>query len=285
MIYKLKNTDYKDLLPSRFSCSHKGTFGTLGAVVGSTSYQGAATLSTKAALYGGVGLVCSFIPDSIYIPYASKINGAVIEPMKSENGMINDASLLKRIKARRCTAILFGCGIGISNGSTQALSQVLSTDLPVIVDADGITALSENIYLLEREPATILTPHLGEFSRLISHSVDEIKSDLIYYATQFVERHNCILVLKSDSTIIATPDKVFAITAPTSSLSKGGSGDVLAGLIASFVAQGISPVDASVCAVTLHNRSGHIASEHFGEYSTQPDDLIDIIHKLLSFKD
>lgn len=282
---ELTNTAYKELLPSRTEFSHKGTFGTLGAVVGSSCYQGAAALSTKAALYSGVGIVCSFIPDSIYIPYASKINGAVIESMESEDGIINDISLLKRVKARRCSAVLCGCGIGVSNGASRALSQVMSLNLPVVVDADGITALSQNIHLLERDYPTVLTPHLGEFSRLISKPVEDIKNNLIQYSTQFANTYKCILILKSDTTVIATPDKVFSLTAPTSALSKGGSGDVLAGLVASFVAQGISPVDAAISAVTLHNRSGHIAAKRFGEYSTQPDDLVDVIHELLSFKD
>lgn len=276
------STSYKTILPVRDSNSHKGSFGTLAAVTGSMCYQGASVLSTKSALYSGVGIVCSFIPKDIYIPFASKINGAVIEPMDCRNGIIDDSNLCSRIRARKCTAVLCGSGLGISNGSLKAVSDVLSLDLPVVLDGDALSIVSENLFPLKRKATTILTPHLGEFSRLVSKSIDEICADKITLVQNFAKENDCIVVLKSFETVVASPDRCFVINEPTSALSKGGSGDVLAGIMSSFLAQGIPAFDAAVSAVSVHNRCGHIVKEKFGEYSAQPDDYINALHSLLN---
>ncbi len=279
--YEFSNTAYKSLLPKRSDNSHKGVFGTLGAVVGSRCYQGAATLSVKSALYSGVGIVCAFIPEDIYIPFASKINGAVIEPLSSTDGKINDLSLITKVRSRNCTAILCGSGLGISRSTARTLSSVMMSKLPVVIDGDGITMLAEDLSLLDRNEPTVLTPHISEFSRLCKLKVSEILQNRLEIVADFAKTHNCIVVLKDSVTVIASPDRLLTLSNPTSALSKGGSGDVLAGILSSFLAQGISPLDAAVSAVSLHNACGHSAKEKYGEYSAQPDDFICELRKLL----
>lgn len=278
----LSGDEYRSLLPKRPEASHKGTFGVAGIVAGSVCYQGAACLASKAALMSGAGVVCAFIPGDIYIPFASKIYGAVTEPLASENGGISDDTLCEKILKRKCTALLCGSGLGLTDGAKTAVKDVARLNLPIIFDGDGITALSENKELLSRKGTTFITSHIGEFSRLCGKSIDEIKKDRYNLASDFSKTHDCIVILKDSETVIALPSgKLYSLDNPTSALSKGGSGDVLAGMLCSFAAQGIDAETASVCAVTLHNACGHDCKKRYGEYSVLAEDIADSIRRVL----
>jgi len=276
---KLNGFEFKTLLPKRACDSHKGTFGTAAIVAGSLCYQGAAALATRAALLSGAGIVCAFIPDCIYDAFAAKTFGAVIQPLDSKNGIICDNSLTQKILSRRVNAVLCGSGIGIGAGAKNAVEQVSKLDLPVVFDADALLVIAEDKTLLNRNFPTILTPHLGEFSKLINETVDNIKRDRYNLALNFSKKYNCTLVLKDYETVIATPDESYSLCNPTSALSKGGSGDVLAGIICSLVAQGMTAKNASVCAVTIHNRCGHLAAQIYGERAVLAEDIAEQLRK------
>ncbi len=277
----LKGDEYNNLLPIRADNTHKGDFGTLAIVAGSLCYQGAAYFATKAALHSGVGIAVSFIPDSIYNAFACKINGAVIEPLKAVGGSICDDDLAERILHRRANAVLCGCGLGFNDNALKTVTDVLSLPLPAVIDGDGISALSLNLSLLKREYPTVLTPHMGEFSRLCGMPIESIKAEREQILRDFCVRYNCFTVLKDSITEICTPTgELYSLSRPCSALSKGGSGDVLAGMLSSFVAQGMPPLDSAITAVTLHNTCGHMAAEQFGVRGCQPDDYISMLRTL-----
>lgn len=279
---ELKGNEYKKILSFRSDNSHKGTFGTLAVVGGCRSYQGAPYFATSAALRTGVGIVSAFIPDEIVSAFSSKLSGPVIESLDSSGGFINDVTLKDRITARRANAIVLGCGLGISDCLRKTVSDVLSLDIPVVIDGDAISAVSSDLSLLNRPSATVLTPHLGELSRLLSLSIDEIVKDKVNLVSNFSVKAKCFTVSKDSETVICDPDgNVFILNRPCSALSKGGSGDVLAGMIGSFLAQGICVLDSIVAGVTLHNACGIASAKKYGARYSQPDDYILMLQKVI----
>ena len=274
--------EYKTILSNRTDISHKGTFGRAGLICGSTYYQGAAYYTNLAALRTGVGIVVSFIPDTIYNTFTSKINASILEPLTSREGFIYDSQLTNKVLARKCSAILCGSGLGIAKGSMSATLGMVQLEVPAVFDGDAFSHLSEYQYLLRRDAPTILTPHMGEFSRLTDVSVEELSEQKETIVSQFSKHYNCVVVLKDSTTLISDENgEVYSFSKPTSALSKGGSGDVLAGMTVSFLAQGYSTLDSAKAAVTLHNTCGHACSEKYGVFYTQPDDLIEAIPSLL----
>ncbi len=279
-LFELKNSDYKSLIHKRDDSLHKGAFGRAGLVVGCTAYRGAAVLAVKAALSCGAGIVSAFIPDTIYGSFACECISAVINSMKSKNGGIDDKSLLQKIEG--CTAVLCGSGLGLTDGAVNAVKAVASTDLNVIFDGDAITVISNDLSLLKRSGNTVITPHMGEFARLCGKSIEEIKKQRITLAMQFAIQNRCVLVLKDSVSVVALPDgRAFILSNPTSALSKGGSGDVLAGMICSFIAQGYSSAAAAIIAVCLHNACGHLACRKMSSFCALPEDFIRMLPLLL----
>lgn len=279
-LFELKNTDYKTLVQKRDDSLHKGAFGRAGLIVGSACYRGAAVLAVKAALCCGAGIVSAFIPDSIYGAFSSECISAVINPLKSKNGGIDDKTLLQKLDG--CTALLCGSGLGLSDGAGAAVKAALQTDLPAVFDGDALTVIAQDLSLLKRSGHTVITPHMGEFSRLCKKSIEEIRAHRISLAMQFASDYRCVVVLKDSISVIAMPDgRAFILSNPTSALSKGGSGDVLAGMLCSFMAQGYNPAAAAVIAVSLHNACGHLACEKLSSFCALPEDFIKMLPQLL----
>ena len=273
-------------LPKRPDDAHKGTMGTLCSITGSCGFSGAAILSARAALRTGVGLHYQVIPESIYPIFASSVYESVCVPVRgSAHGTVAPTDLdAIRNTLRRATAVLIGCGMGNTSATFEVLSEVMKTaSVPVVIDADGINALSMHINILTRmintSPApVILTPHVKEFSRITLCPVSEILADPVRVARAFCEKHpGAVLVLKSHRTIVAQDDTMYLNTAGNSGMAKGGSGDVLAGIIASLAAQGASPPDAAAAGVHIHALAGDIAAERFGKTAMLPSDIIDCL--------
>lgn len=269
----------KKVLPVRASNSHKGTYGTLLSVCGSRGMAGAAMMSGCAALRSGAGLVKMAIPQSIY----PMISGALWEPVfailpENEKGTLSaecKAELLSMLSA--ASACLIGCGLGC-NADTEKLVYSLLTQakIPLIIDADGINALLVNIDSMKTARApVILTPHPGEMARLLGVSTAQIQSDRFYCAKSFAMEYHVTLVLKGANTLIAMPDgTVFVNRTGNPGMARGGSGDVLAGMIASFVAQGIAPGDAAVAGAYLHGLAGDRCAAKYSKMGMLPTDLI-----------
>ena len=278
-IFEIDNDTIKNKLPKRDNLGHKGSFGTLSIIAGSKSYQGAACMCTMSALKSGVGIVNTIVPNCIYNSITSKINSAVIDSFKDDSLMFLSSeinNITDTIKKRKATAVLIGCGLAIGQGTAEIVNTLLSLDLPIILDADALTLVSENLKSIKmRKYATVLTPHIGEFARMSKLSIDEIKNNRISIAHEFAKEYNLTLVLKDSVTVVADANLGVAILSnPCSALAKGGSGDVLAGLISGFVAQHISVFDSAVLGVFIHNLSGRLAANENSEYCLIPDDII-----------
>ncbi len=265
-------------LPQKCKPLHKGSNGCLFSVVGCRQYQGAATLSTKAALRGGCGIVSAFVPESIYLPLASKLDSAIIHSCpENELGMFSAEFLDKfniEIKNRKPNAILLGCGIGRQDTNQKIVSFILGQKINCVVDGDGLRYLSDTI-LQNRESDTILTPHIAEFAGMLNAEIPTVLNDRFALCKDYAIKNRCVLVLKDSTTIITAPDgKQWVLSAANPGMAKGGSGDVLAGLIASFFAQGFSAIQAALAGVWFHAAAGKRAAELFGEYAMLPGDLI-----------
>ncbi len=269
----------KNRLPERYPEANKGTFGKLLCICGSKNMPGAAFFSVAAAVKCGVGLVEAVIPGCIYEAISKKISEVTFRIVaEDEEGFISDKSINDILKeSEKCSAVLIGCGLGW-NKNTENITYELIRNLkiPMIVDADGINVISENIDILkESKSELVLTPHPKEMSRLIGKDIEEIAIDKAKYAKELSEKYQITTVLKGSKTAIADKEgNIFINTTGNSGMAKGGSGDVLSGMIGSFLAQRLSPIDASMCAVFLHGMSGDECKKKFSSVSMTPTDLI-----------
>ena len=262
--------------PSRHN-SHKGTFGTAVTFCGSYGFAGAAVLAAKGALRSGVGILKAVLCESIYVPFTVSVPEAVCVPVKpNAAGRFNPDNIDIPALLSGCNAVLIGCGMG-NDEDTKKLTKeiILNTNVPTIIDADGINALTCCIDIIKKCKApVILTPHPGEMSRLCGVTAREIESDRVKYARDFAKKYGCILVLKGANTVIAAPDgEITFNTTGNPGMSTGGSGDVLAGITVSLLAQGLEPLAAAKAAVYLHGEAGDKAAKKRGERAMLPTDL------------
>ena len=270
-------------LPRRRPDTHKGDYGRVLIVAGSVGYTGAPALCARAASRTGAGLVYLGVPAGIYTAMAVKLTEEMPFPLAQEkSGRFAKQDVEKLLElARQCDACLIGPGLGQSPEAVQLVLSVLRTSkTPVILDADGINAITGNINILDNAACPlILTPHPGEFARL---GGDLSNGDRLSAARNFAQKHGCILALKGHRTITATPDGAAYInTTGGPAMAKGGSGDVLAGMIAALVAQKFPIKDAVLAAVYLHGAAGDMCALELGEYSVTASDIIDMLPKVM----
>lgn len=273
-------SDAGALLPARNPAGNKGGFGRLMLIGGSDRMGGAAALSAKAALRSGAGLVQVATPAPVVPIIAAHIAACTYLPLEGgKNGTLSPEDLPQiRAELHAVTAVLFGCGLGC-NKETRAFSAelVLCCSRPMVIDADGLNCLANQPEAFKtRKAPTVVTPHIKEMSRLTGKTVPEIKASRIETAREFAQAHGVIVVLKDAQTVIAAPDGgVLLHDRPNSGLAKGGSGDVLAGIIGALLAQGASPRDAAALGVLLHGEAGAIAARELTEYAMLPSDVIE----------
>lgn len=258
-------------LPPRPRDSHKGDYGRLFILAGSRGYTGAAALCAKAAVRAGAGLVTLAVPEDVYPILAAKCcDEVMVWPIPEDDGAVVE-------KARGCDAAVIGPGLGQGERESRlALTLMRELTCPIILDADGLNIISRHIDVLdERAGDTVLTPHEGEFARLSGCPLPI--ADRLGAARDFAMAHRCTLVLKGHRTVTAYPGGDCVVN-PTGNpgMARGGSGDVLAGLLGALTAQGRYglPVHG---AVWLHGRAGDLAAEDKGEYGMTPSDLIEQI--------
>ena len=262
--------------------SHKGTYGTLISVTGCRNMPGAAVLSGKAALRSGLGLLkqCA-VPENIGTMAAS-FPEPVYMPLKCDNDGYYTADNAEMLIAasENAGAMLIGCGLGCTD-STKALVRKLipKVKCPLVIDADGLNCIADDPDVLNRaSQPVIITPHPAEAGRLAGCSTKEIQSDRLEAVRRFTERFpEVVTVLKGAGTLTAYKNSVFENPTGNPGMSTGGSGDVLAGIAASFAAQnrcGTSLLGTAVSAVWIHGRAGDIAAERLSEYSMLPEDII-----------
>ncbi len=262
-------------LPARPANGHKGTFGKVCLLGGSVGYTGAPVLCAGAAVRSGCGLVYLGVPECVWQIAAAKCLCAMPFPLPEKDGALalsGEADFRRR--AEGCDAVAIGCGMGRSADSDALTRRLLTLPQPLVLDADGINALSGHIDTLScrRGLTTVLTPHDGELARIGGDMTAPRESS----AAAFAARHGVCLVRKGHRTVIAAPDGRLAVnTTGSDGMAKGGSGDVLTGLLTGLLAQGVEPFAACCCAVWLHGRAGDLAAEEKGHRGMTPADMIE----------
>lgn len=267
----------RQCLPQRDPEGHKGDFGKVLCICGSVGYTGAPIFASRAAVRTGAGLVFLGVPQSVWPVAAVKSDEAMPFPLpETADGKL---SLLAEEPIRRraagCDAVLLGCGLGRDWQTDTLVQDLLNMEKPLVLDADGLNAISENAELLQKRPAvTVLTPHEGEFLRLGG----DLSRGREAAAAAFSQKYGVYLILKGHRTLIAAPEGRLAVNnTGNCGMAKGGSGDVLAGMLLSLLGQGCETFDACRAAVWLHGRAGDLAAADKGERSMTPTDLLEQI--------
>lgn len=279
--------EIKDMLPCRPFDGNKGTFGKALIVAGSYKMPGAGIICTKGCLSAGAGLTFFSFPDKIYPAVTSHLTECVFRPLSSDNngGFSLDAYDEIKNELDTFSAVAAGPGTGTENGAQKFISELIKNYTgKLIIDADGINIISRNIDILKESKADILlTPHPGEMARLTSLTAADVNADRKGIASAFAEEYKVTVLLKGADTVIATPlSRVFINSTGSTALSRGGSGDLLTGLIVSFAAQGLSVSDAAILGAYVHGLAGETAEKKFTAYGASIENITKCIPKALS---
>ena len=258
----LGEQDAKALLPSRARDAHKGTFGHVLVVAGSEGMAGAACLAAQAALHGGAGLVTAACPQAALTPLQVKAPCAmakVVSPGPVIDSAAKDA-LLYLAQGKRALAI--GPGIGQDAGTWLAIEPLIASDIPKVIDADALNLFARYGSRLGKN--TVLTPHPGEMARLCGEATAEITAAPVEYAQQLAAKLGCCVLLKGATTVIARSEDVTMNVTGCDAMGTGGCGDVLTGVVASLMAQGMPPYDAARAGAYYHGLAGESAARELG---------------------
>jgi ADP-dependent NAD(P)H-hydrate dehydratase len=266
-------------LPPRAANSNKGDYGKIVVIGGSLGMSGAPTMASIAALRSGAGLVRAVVPLSIQ-PLVAAANLCLMtaaEDQDSEGRFAETAFDAWMRHAEWADVVALGPGLGRSEALVGLVRQfLLACEKPIVIDADGLNACgSQPAWLADRKGATIVTPHPGEFARLTGLAVAEVQSRRQESAEQFAQQHHAIVVLKGDSTIVTDGSQTFVNDTGNPGMATGGTGDVLTGVIAALVGQGLAPFDAARLGVHLHGFAGDRAADKIGEVGMIATDLLD----------
>ncbi|MFH1624412.1 MAG: NAD(P)H-hydrate dehydratase [Pseudomonadota bacterium] len=278
--FLIERDGLRSLLKPRGLNSHKGDFGHLLVVAGSTGKTGAAALTCRGAMRVGVGLVTLGTPESLNPIMEHKLTEVMTEPLaESTPGFLGMAAFEKIMElTRKKGALALGPGISTANETVGLVHRIIKeVAIPVIVDADGLSALSRDVDVLkEAKVPLVLTPHPGEMARLMDTSVGEIQEDRLGASRRFAKEYNVCLVLKGFRTIIADPEgNVYINPTGNPGMATAGMGDVLTGMLSSFVAQGLDIVDAAKLAVFSHGLAGDIIASERGQVGLLATDVIE----------
>ncbi|MDR1629149.1 MAG: NAD(P)H-hydrate dehydratase [Oscillospiraceae bacterium] len=281
--------DKKELrqdFPPRAYDAHKGCFGHVLCVCGSYQMPGAAVLAAKAALSSGAGLVSAAFPSPAYPAITAHLVESVFLPVDAnENGRFSARETEKILNAaQKASVVLLGCGMG-TDGDTASLTRAIIKNVtcPLILDADGINIVASDIHMLkEAKGQIVMTPHPGEMARLCGTTTERVNENRQETAKAFAREHNVTLLLKGANTVIAAPDGTCYMN-PTGvpALARGGSGDVLSGIIAAFAAQGLSPLRACVAGAYFHGAAAEGIHSRMGGILSGPEHLASSIPGLI----
>ena len=264
--------DVKRIIRKRSRDSHKGTYGRIGMVSGSKGMAGAAVLNLNSALRSGAGLVKGFIPNEIYTVVESMSLEAITSTFDENN--FSYEKFQKEI-IEYSSVVATGSGCANLNNYVDILNYLLNYfNKPLVIDAEGLNVL--NLEKIKKHKQNIiLTPHYGEMAKLLKTDIEYIRNNIVEKAVEFTTKYNVYLVLKGARTVISCPNgKTYINTTGNPGMATAGSGDVLTGIITSFIGQKFSIEHALIAAVYLHGLAGDIGVKHLGEYSLTANDLI-----------
>ncbi len=268
-----------ELLPVRNPFSHKGTFGKILLICGSRNMVGCCSLATEGALRSGAGLVTLAFPDCLYTSLTSRLTENLFLPLKTDAaGFISAENIpLLIAEANKNDAVVIGCGIGVTEDVKLLVKALLAgSETPVIIDADGLNCLSSfKDALLTAKSPVLLTPHPGEMARLCGVSASSVEADRVGYITRFCKEFKVNVLLKGHETLIcnSSADTVYTNRTGNTGLSKGGAGDLLAGIIAGLVPSMKSGLfGAAVLGAFIHGLTADVLKDELSEYSMLPGD-------------
>lgn len=276
--YNMTEYEVFRILKKRPIDSHKGSFGLLTIVAGSQYYRGAAALAVSASLRSGAGIVCLASLEKVIASVSSKTDECTYLPLIENNAgsISSDCSEAIIKQANRGSACLAGCGMTLCEDTGEIIKQLLyKAECQLILDADALNSLS--VYEITPKTAKyppVITPHAGEMARLTGRKISDIKASREQIILEYAFKNNCIVVLKDHITYVASPaGELYINNTGNPGLSKGGSGDVLAGIIASFSAQGYRAYDAAVSGVYLHGLAADRCASRLSQYGMLPSDI------------
>jgi len=271
----------RPLISPRAADAHKGDFGRVLIVAGSRGKSGAAILAARGAMRSGAGLVTVAAPASVMPIIAAHAPEYMTEGLDETATGTVDASAVDRVLGMDADVIAVGPGLGRGPQVTRFVRELVErSDAPLVLDADALNAFAdEPAALVAREGREIIiTPHPGEMARLVGGTVDDVQANRLGLARDFASRHRLYLVLKGHRTLIATPDgKVFVNPTGSPGMATGGTGDVLSGMVAAWLAQLLDAEAACRLAVYLHGAAGELADADEGEVSMTAGDLAEHI--------
>ena len=255
--------DIGTLLPERDEDSHKRSRGSVAILGGSTGMSGAVILAARGAMRAGAGYVTAGVTSGIQATVSSSVPEVLTRALTQEEGLGPESLEEFKPVLERATALAIGPGLGKGRSQEELVKAVLSSvDLPIVVDADGLNVLSSDPTVLsERDGACVITPHPAELARLMGGSVEDIQTDRVAAAERAASRFGCVVLLKGFRSIIAGGDRLVVNPTGGPSLATAGTGDVLTGVVATFLAQGLEAFDAAVAGAYVHGLAGDISGE------------------------
>ncbi len=267
------------LLAHRANDGHKGRYGHVLVVAGSTGKTGAAALASLAAARTGAGLVTLAGPASLNPVLEAKVTEVMTEPLpESDPGYLDEEALNRVLELAGGKSVLaLGPGITDRKGSRRLVRALVEqAELPMVIDADGLNSLAaETAVLKKARREIVLTPHPGEMARLTGLTTEQIQADRLGAASSFAAEHGVIVVLKGYRTVIAAPDgRLFLNTTGGPHMASGGMGDVLTGMVAGLIAQGLTPLDAARLGVFVHGLAADKAAAAKGPVGILASDLL-----------
>jgi NAD(P)H-hydrate epimerase len=266
-------------LAARPRDAHKGDFGRVLVVAGSRGMVGAGALTAQAALRSGAGLVTLATPAGVEQAAATKVTCATTLPLpdRPPGALAAAAARLVLSAADRFDVVALGPGLSV-HAASAVRTLVPRLRLPLVLDADGLSALAGRAALLRRRRApTVVTPHLGEMAGLTGRPVAAIQARRVETAAAHAREWRCIVLLKGAGTVVTDGRRVYVNRTGNPGMATGGSGDVLTGVIAALIGQGLPAFEAAALGARLHGRAGDLAARERGEVSLIATDLLETL--------
>ena len=284
------------LIPERPRCSHKGDYGHVLVVAGSKGKTGAAFMAAKACMRAGAGLVTVGVPESLADIVQSRVTEEMTLPLPDAGGgtlSSKASSVILRFLAEKADVLCIGPGIGVSDETRRLLAELItSSRAPMVIDADGINSVDDMALFGKAHSPVLLTPHPGEMARLLNKKApplgrgsrksgarelrSHIEQERIATGLSFSQETGAYLLLKGVPTVLAEPGgKAYINPTGNPGMATGGTGDVLTGMLSSFIGQGLNPTDAAILGVYMHGLAGDIAADKKGAHSLIASDIID----------
>ncbi len=272
-------------ISSRKEDSHKGDYGKVLVVAGSRGMTGAACLTAMGALRAGSGLVTCAVPETLNGVMETKLTEVMTLPVAAgADGSAFSKKAEKEIleASEKCDVVAMGPGLGQSQDVHKLVRALLrKLGVPVVLDADGLNVMEGEAETIKgRKAATVITPHPGEAARLLGKKTSDVQKERVGSAKRLADITGAVVCLKGHGTVVVSPEgETFVNDTGNSGMATGGTGDVLTGIIASFIGQGLNAYSAAVSGVYLHGLAGDIAAQKKGIFSMIASDVLDSLNE------